>query len=302
MKKVKIKIPAKLNLTLDVTGKKDGYHVLDSLFVSVNVCDEIVVKERKDEGIRLSFLRKKTIPRNKKTCAYAEISPEKTNAYRAAEAYITTFGTSGADITVKRKIPTGGGLGGSSADAAGVLVALSKLYGYGKNDENGELTDIVNTLGSDGAFLLRGGLCRVRGRGTDVQPIPTDVKLYFLIVAGERNGDTAKCFKLYDERGTVYAPCTEDALGKLSGGDEKGFCSVIKNDLFEAANALNGEISRNLEALRRYGGAVMTGSGSAVFALFFDKKSRDKAFRGLKKRFGKRLLRAESLSGDIFRR
>ena len=61
MKKVKIKIPAKLNLTLDVTGRKDGYHVLDSLFVSVNVCDEIVVKERKDEGIRLSFLRKKII-------------------------------------------------------------------------------------------------------------------------------------------------------------------------------------------------------------------------------------------------
>ena len=130
--------------TLDVTGREKGYHNIDSLFLSVNVFDEIIVTERKDEAVRLSF------------CGVsAEIAPENSNAYRAAEAFVKKFGTCGADISIKRNIPTGGGLGGSSADAAGVLAGLARLYNV-----NGELDEIADDVGSDVSFMLRGGFAR----------------------------------------------------------------------------------------------------------------------------------------------
>lgn len=279
MKKVKIRIPAKLNLTLDVTGRENGYHNLDSLFLSVNVFDEITVIKRKDEAVRLSF------------CGVsAGIAPQKSNAYRAAEAFVKKFGTCGADISVKRNIPTGGGLGGSSADAAGVIAGLARLYGV-----NGELDEIAGTIGSDVAFMLRGGFARVRGRGLQIEPLALGRKFYFIILVAENSGSTAQCFRRFDENGASYSPCTPDALAALEKNDAAKFKSLLKNDLFEAAAELIPEIRENADALGRSGATVMTGSGSAVFSIFDTKKERDRVYKRLRPVYGQRLIKAESL-------
>lgn len=279
MKKVKIRIPAKLNLTLDVTGRENGYHNLDSLFLSVNVFDEITVTKRKDEAVRLSFYG-----------VSAGISPEKSNAFRAAEAFVKKFGTSGADISVKRNIPTGGGLGGSSADAAGVIAGLARLYNV-----NGELDEIADAVGSDVSFMLRGGFARVRGRGTQIEPLVLGRRFYFLILVAESSGSTAQCFKRFDEKGASYSPCTPSALAALEENVSAKFRSLLKNDLFAAASELIPEIRENADALSRFGTTVMTGSGSAVFTIFDMKKARDRVYKTLKSVYGQRLIKAESL-------
>lgn len=252
--------------------------------MSVDIYDEITVKDRKDHALLVSF----------DNCPMHSF-PEKTNAYKVAERYIKTFGTTGAEISIKRGIPSGGGLGSSSADAAGVLIALSELYGYGKGNFNGELTSIVNDFCSDGEFMLKGGFARICGRGKVSAKLELKEKLYFLILTGETAGETVKVYREFDRLGKTFPPCTQEAIEKLQNGDKDGFCSVIKNDLFEAANSLSPVIAKNLDVIKNYGTALMTGSGSAVFALFFDKRKRDKAFEELKEKYDGKIFKAENV-------
>lgn len=279
MKKITIKIPAKLNLTLDVTGKSNGYHELDSLFISVNVFDTITAKRRKDGKIRLSFYG---VP--------IGIAAEKSNAYKAAATFIEKFETNGADIIIKRKIPAGGGMGGSSADAAGTLKALAALY-----DVKDGVKDIADGIGSDVAFMLEGGFARVRGRGTEVTPLKLKQKLYFILFTGGKGVSSAECYKRYDLRGETYPPCTDDVLIALEKGDYSLLARSIKNDLSVSAQDLVPEISDKLSVSKRFGPACVTGSGSTVFAVFNDKMARNTAYKTLKKTYGTSIKKAESI-------
>ncbi len=280
MKKVKVKIPAKVNLTLDVTGRENGYHTLDSLFLSVSVYDEVTLTKRKDRAIRLTFI------------GGHERSVERTNAYRAAEEFVKRFETNGADITIKRNIPSGGGLGSSSADPAGVIVGLAKLYG-----KSGDLSVIANAVGSDVAFMLDGGFARVKGRGTEIQKLALNEKWYFLILSGRGGVSATKCYARYDEKNESFAPCTEKALDALKYGNKEEFFRLLKNDLYSAATDISPEIGENLKKLKETGAAAMTGSGSACFAVFSDKKKRDRAYSALKEEFGDRAIKAETAFG-----
>ena len=124
MRKVKVKVPAKVNLTLDVLGLDGGYHSLKSFVASVNVFDTITVKARRDGKITLE---------NRGVDVGCDITDN--NAYKGAKSFIDTFGTCGVDIVIDKKIPVGGGLGGSSADIAGVLNALNRLFETDMNME-----------------------------------------------------------------------------------------------------------------------------------------------------------------------
>ena len=133
---VRVKAYAKLNLTLGITGKERGYHLLDSLVCSVDLYDLITLKKRKDRLVTVEMHGRDT-----------ELLPfEENNAVKAAESYIDFFGTSGVDIAVYKNIPLGAGMGGSSADAAGVIRGLGRLYGRGSEEE---LKSLADALGSD---------------------------------------------------------------------------------------------------------------------------------------------------------
>ena len=112
-----VKSYAKVNLALNVTGCAGGYHLLDSVVASVDICDTVRAKPRKDALVNV-YMR---------GMGSEGIPPEGNNAVRAAEAFVRAFGTKGADIQIDKDIPIGAGLGGSSADAAGVLNALAKV-------------------------------------------------------------------------------------------------------------------------------------------------------------------------------
>ena len=167
MEKVTVLANAKLNLYLDVAGTRaDGYHDLDMLMVTVN-CGDVITVRKAESG----FLSVKMDG--------AEAGEENT-AYRTARLVCDLTG-SGLDITIAKKIPIGAGMGGSSADSAGVLNAAKKLLGISDSAAN----EIALQVGSDVVYMMRGGIMRARGRGEILTPVEglESLRSKFFVVA-----------------------------------------------------------------------------------------------------------------------
>ncbi len=257
MDTVRLNAHAKLNLTLDITGREESYHTIDSLAVSIDLCDRIVLRKRKDalSFVTMHGMGSETLP------------PEKNNALKAAEMFSKAFGVTGANITIYKNIPMGAGLGGSSADAAGVLLGMKELYGV---SDMGVVNSLADALGSDTKFLLSGGLARMQGRGTELTFFE-DVPEYYALILCPRHGvSSAACYRKYDELARTHAPCTEEAAKFLLAGESFWAARYCSNHLYDAAVALEPEIADALLSVKGFSplGAAMTGSGSAVFALF----------------------------------
>ncbi len=251
-----VKAYAKLNLTLNITGREGGFHMLESLVCSVDVYDLIKLKRRKDGevSVQMHGLGTETLP------------PEQNNAYKAALAYIRRFKTCGADVTIYKNIPVGAGMGGSSADAAGVLRGMNKLYGLGKESELKELAD---GLGSDAGYMLTGGFAKLGGRGEKVEKLDCRTKLDFLLLVPEKGVSAAECYRLYDEL-SASGSKPSNAENTLLNGDIDGLGKMLCNDLYEPAKAINGSVEQAFNQLKEFAplGVNMTGSGSGVYALF----------------------------------
>lgn len=252
----KVKAYAKLNLTLDIVGVKDGYHLLDSFVASLDLYDLVVVKKRKDKlvSVVMHGLDSESIPM------------EQNNAFKAGEAFVSRFSTTGADITVYKNIPMGAGLGGSSADAAGALNALAKLYGV---TDRTALKEIADSLGSDTGYMLDGGFCRMSGRGTDLERVESKQKLWLLLICPRSSVSAGACYREYDKE--PFSPFTTAAMIEaFKAGDINGVGRYASNALYLPAARLNPEVETALAEARSFSplGAAMTGSGSCVFALF----------------------------------
>lgn len=258
MNTVKIKAYAKINLTLDITGEKDGYHELDSFVCSVDLCDGITLKKRKDKLINV-YMR---------GMGSELIPPEKNNAVKAGEAFAEYFSTSGADIIITKDIPMGGGLGGSSADAAGVLRGMAKLYG--REGEYDALKKIADSLGSDTGYMLTGGFARLTGRGEKIEFINADKPLWFLLIMPKTSVSTPQCYKTYDLLPKESARYTQNAVEAYRSGDILSLGKNLYNALALPAGTLNGDVKKALDEGKSFSppGCSMTGSGSCVFVMF----------------------------------
>ena len=281
MKKVKIKAPAKVNLTLDVLGVTGGYHDIKSLVASIDVYDEITLRARKDSTITLE-------------CTGLNVGCETfdNNAYKAAKSFIKKFSTHGVDIKIKKNIPIGAGLGGSSADIAGVLNGMKSLY-----QVKGSLLSIANDLGSDSGYMLSGGFAVITGRGEKVHPKDIKNTLYLLFITEDKSITARASYKACDKLEKIFKPCTSAAEKALKDGDREKFYSVVKNDLYYGSKELLPEMQGNIFVLKKAGAptALMTGSGSAVYGVFFDKARRDGVYKKLLPIYGSRLIKAQTI-------
>ncbi|MBQ3234614.1 MAG: hypothetical protein IJA97_00470 [Clostridia bacterium] len=266
----------KLNISLKIVGVSNGYHDLDSIVMTVDKYDVVTVKKRRDDKILVTF-----------TGPYA-VTPkfqEETNAYKAAKLFKDTFNTTGVEVTVRVNIPTGGGLGSSSADIAGVLSAMKKLFKI-----DADIKPLSDSLGSDSGYLLSCGFARLEGRGDKVTHLKTEHKYYFVVINEERGVSTKECFALYD-KGVDNLPDINTDL--VIEGIQKGDLSLISkncgNHLYEPAIKLNPEIEKNLNALKALSPEVcgMTGSGSSCFAMYESYEMASWAISKLKKTYGK---------------
>lgn len=253
---------AKLNLTLAVLYKRaDGYHALESLMQSITLSDTVTVRKASDVSVT----------------AVGMTLPLDNTLRRAAEGYRRLTGC-GAHIHVVKRIPAEAGLGGGSADAAAALFALDALYG---ELDAGTLNDLALSVGADVPFCLYaergGGLALARGVGEALTPLAAPSPMHFVVAKPKAGVSTSALFSaLTLPRAN---PDTMAAVRALAAGDLPGLGAALGNALQAPACALLPEIDELLERLTQAGalGASMTGSGSAVFGLFSDAASAQKA-------------------------
>ncbi len=267
MKKTKVKIPAKLNLTLDVLSREGKFHALKSLVCSIDIYDTITLKARKEKTITL-----------KEKGVKAGCEKEKNNAYITAKTVLERYSSFGVDITVKKNIPVGAGLGGSSADVAGVLIGYDMMLG-GTLD----LYSLAKELGSDVNYMLGGGYAVISGKGDDIEFIESDLALYFIIITAEKMVSARDCFLEFDNQNVAKECLTDKAVSEIKNGATKLF-ENLNNHLYDSAIKILPEIKDNYELLSKFSATNMTGSGSAVYAVFENEKERDRVAKILKKR------------------
>lgn len=285
MKKITIKAYAKVNLTLDVVGVNGGYHDINTFVTTIDLFDKITIKKRKDSAISL-----------KCTGVEMDCSITDNNAYKTAKAFADKFSTNGVDITVQKNIPLGAGLGGSSADIAGVLNGLKTLYGV-----KDSVLPIANELGSDSGYMLSGGYAVLSGRGDKIKRKVFDKTLYFVILTESEQVSARASYKQFDKLAKAYKPCTAIAEKALADGKFEKFAKTIKNDLTEGSIQIVKQIEFNLSALKKAGAraVVMAGSGSATVAIFDNQKQRDEVYKKLKPLYNNKILKAKTVKCGI---
>ncbi|MBO4694046.1 MAG: 4-(cytidine 5'-diphospho)-2-C-methyl-D-erythritol kinase [Clostridia bacterium] len=247
-----IKAYAKINLTLDIKAKrKDGYHIIDSIFQSVGLFDLLEVE--REDGISVD----------------CDGINEKSNiAFIAAQEFFkATAISSGARIKIKKNIPFLSGLGGGSADAAAVIVALDRIYGTGLDFE--KLNKIALSVGADIPFCLTGGTARVGGIGENVEQLSPIKDFWVVIVKHGQKKSTADMYRMIDEI-SVSSGFTEEFIKNLSAADYKAAFAAVGNT-FGAVAADDGLLS-SLKALNPLGASI-SGSGPSHFAIFGDEPS-----------------------------
>ena len=257
---VTVHAPAKINLTLDIVGvRADGYHLLESVFQSVSVYDTVVVKKKWGKGITL-------------IADDCDCPVEKNTAYKAAEAFFRYTGIKkGVKITLDKHIPQQAGMGGGSADAAGVLWALNTLFDTHLSLE--QLCEIGLKVGADVPFCLVGGTAFVTGIGERVRSLPSLPDCYIVVVQPAQGISTKEAYAAVDKAEIAARPDNAAALAALEERDLAGVCRQVIN-VFESATDLRGvqEIRRRMEMYKPLC-SQMTGSGSCVFAIFDDRDS-----------------------------
>lgn len=275
MKKVKVKIPAKINLSFDIVGVSGKFHLINSLVASCGIYDAITLSARKDREVTL---KEKGI---KAGCSVTE-----NNAYKTAKAFIETFGTCGVDIVINKKIPVGGGMGGSSADIAGVLKGMQLLYG-----KDYDIYPLAERLGSDVTYMLKGGYAVMTGKGDNVESVGVFTTLHIVAIFGENTVTAGQAYGGFDKLGLSGGNCTNNAVKMLMQGDIESLAKGLENCLYPVSVEYCPEMATAITDLENAGAikGIMTGSGSTVFGIFNDKKQAKNAEKLLKKKYGKRV-------------
>ena len=264
--------PAKINLTLDIVGtREDGYHLLESIFQSVSIYDVITVGKRLGRRITLK-------------ADGCDCPMEKNTAYKAAVAFRNYTGIKrGVRLTVTKRIPQQAGMGGGSADAAGVLIALDHLFKTNLTTE--QLCEIGLTVGADVPFCVLGGTAYVTGIGEGLQPLPSLPNCHIVIAQPAEGISTKEAYAAVDNAEILARPDNAAAIAALEAGDLAGVCRQAIN-VFESATQLEGvkDIRRRMEQYNPLC-SQMTGSGSCVFAIFEDKETAEACLADLQEEY-----------------
>ena len=260
MKSVQAQSPAKINLTLEILGKRaDGFHDLETLMCPVALFDDLEF-ERVGQGIELRV-------------EGADLPADSTNlVWRAARLVQEVSGcTEGVRIVLKKRIPMGGGLAGGSGNAAVALQQVNALWGCGLPGE--ELKKLAGKLGSDIAFFLDGGASWCTGRGEVTRPVGLDLSAHVLLINPGFGVPTPWAYQAYAANPRPGEP------GRLEVGvrDLPGREALrLRNDLEPAVFAKYKWIEEGKAWCLRQPGvldAMMSGSGATVFALLPDEEA-----------------------------
>jgi 4-diphosphocytidyl-2-C-methyl-D-erythritol kinase len=263
--------PAKLNLMLRITGRRDdGYHLLQTVFQIIDLCDWLKFHQLDEDRVCLV----KSIP------GVAEADDLTVRAGKLLKAETGYKG--GVCIEVEKNLPMGGGLGGGSSDAATTLVVLNKLWGLGLSQQR--LMQLGLTLGADVPVFIFGYSAWAEGVGEFLKRISIPAPWY-VVVKPDCHVQTKEIF------------CAEDLTRDSKPITMNGFTAgQQENDCLAVVRKLYLPVEEALQALSVYGDSRLTGTGACVFAQFEDKNSAEKAFSALKKDWEVFLVKGKSQS------
>jgi len=254
---------AKLNLYLDITGKRaDGYHELTGIMHTIDLSDTLHVRITDKMGISI-------------VCDNPDVPADEGNiAYKAAELFFSELTASGiaalpaVEIDIQKRIPVMAGMGGSSTDGAAVLRALNRLHNNVFSEA--QLMKMGGVLGADVPFCLTGGTALISGIGDVLIPITPLEDVYFVIIKPTYANSTAEMFEKYDAQQLNRTDVEIDA-----SRFESLIKSITEKKFYENASLMYN-VFQEKEADKIYRelidvgakAAIMTGSGSAVFGVF----------------------------------
>ena len=259
--KVKTRAYAKINLILDIIGKRnDGYHELYTIMQSVNCYDLITVEKKKGQGISVS-------------CNISDIPTDESNiVHKCAKAFFKycKINRYGINIDIVKKIPHAAGLAGGSADGAATLVSLNELYKTNLSED--ELCKIGEAIGADIPFCIKGGTQLCQGKGEILSKMKGIKNCFIVLAKPDIAVNTANAYKAFDENGKTRTP---DNFGML--------CAVQNRDLTQISAKLDNVFEQFIEVPQRVDiksvmhdnnalGACMSGSGPTVFGIFESKE------------------------------
>lgn len=260
---IKIQGNAKINLSLDILGKReDGFHEVSMVMQTVGLHDTIVLRKR-ESGIALSI----SVPWLR--------ADENNLAWRAADLLLKETGCrGGVEIELTKRIPVAAGLAGGSTDAAAVLRGVNQLYHLGVSRT--KLLELGARLGSDIPFCLLGGTMLATGRGEVLRRFPTLPKTWIVLAKPKISVSTAWAYQHYDAEGAEVHPDNAAIEACIRNHDVRGVASRMANVL-ESVTVREYEEIDWLKRRMLEGGAMasmMSGSGPTVFCLV---DSREKA-------------------------
>lgn len=269
-----IKAYAKINLSLDVVGKReDGYHTLQMIMQTIDLYDLINIKKT-DKGINISC-NKQYIP-----------TDERNLAYKAADLFMKTYNVcEGIDIYIKKYIPVAAGLAGGSTDAAAVLKAMRNMYRPDISDE--KIMKLGLNIGADVPYCVVGGTALCEGIGEKITKL-NSFKNHILVVVKPAFGvSTKEVYKNLDINKIKRHPDTNLLISSIEANNLNALARNMKNVLENVTlykHVVLKDIKKEMINMGSQG-TLMSGSGPTIFAFFSDMLKAQLCYDKMKKRY-----------------
>lgn len=262
MDSISLKARAKINLSLDVTGRRDnGYHDVRMIMQTIDLYDEVNIYKE------LSGLGKGKIVLEAQS---GEVAPDKDNLiYKAAKLIMDECGIEdGVRITYKKNIPVAAGMAGGSTDAAAVLKGMNELFSLGLKSEG--LRELGVRLGADIPYCIMGGTALSEGIGEILTPLPAIPDCFILIAKPPVGVSTAYVYGAFDKLKEKYHPDVDAMIKAIENKNIRDIAFMLGNSL-EGITAAEYSVIKDIKDIMLCNnalGSLMSGSGPTVFGIF----------------------------------
>lgn len=272
MDKLELKALGKINLGLDILGRREnGYHDVRMVMQTVYLYDRVTLEKTREPGIEI--------------CTNLGFLPVNENniAYKAADLMIREFGIQeGMRITLEKHIPVAAGMAGGSSNAAAVLFGMNRMFSLGLSEE--ELKTRGVTLGADVPYCIMRGTVLAEGIGEILTPLPAMPKCYVLIAKPPLSASTKTVYEKIDEQGIQRHPDIDGILEGLNAGNLEKIASSMGNVLEQVMLKEYPVLDQIKDTMKQAGAmnAMMSGSGPTVFGIYENRSTAKAAAERLK--------------------
>lgn len=265
------KAPAKINLSLDILGKReDGFHEVEMIMTTIDLSDRIELHPLENNEIKVSLESRYVT------------NDERNLAFKAAKIFKETYNIEkGIHIKMVKNIPVSAGLGGGSSDAAAVLRGLNRLWSIGITIE--ELADLGLAIGSDVPFCVINSTALVKGRGEIIQKLPPPPPCWVVLAKPDLGVSTKTVFQQVNVENLAH-PNTDEIIYALRARDFSRLSNSLGNSLEDVTLALYPEVRELMNKMKQVGSSnvLMSGSGPTVYSLVEQESKAQRLYNGLR--------------------